>query len=1376
MSEYAVRTPPEVSAAMSTPMRGRNAILIVGSSTQNARFQHACMALGEALALAEFSVIGGSFNERTADAWVIRGVLRVDPGLAKVVRPQIMSEGPVTTDFASVAVETQVGDRNSARLAQLRQADAVLLIGGKGGTRAFHDLADKPVLAIPAFGGAAKDVFPRTREHLGQLGVSPDWRALEEWTQFTPTVVVGILTEVLNRRRPASFLLTWDPALTAFEETLQTAAEANTTKSTLWSASPDVKSSDRVYLMRHGSQGAGLVGAGTAVTAAFEQPHWDAARRALGESAWFVRVDWRVLSEYPIVPLERLRLLTRDDELELWTRQGTGHVISPELALEIDAMLEHATRRLATQPLDPKAGLVSIERLKDYRLSASVMQVLDAAIQMAATPRGADAAVTASLLLIAAYRGQGRTPNAWHFLQGTLARGDTEQGHRAIEQYFPFYAKQAGPPIEQRRAGDYPIGWLSAPVVDFLERAREYARAASGTDEIHARHLVAAIIRRTFNVEPVPGTCMLFERFGVEDRALSDDFLRWLETAGVYERGDERARWHHIFARRPERASGVHGHAIPRIELESPRGRDLLKIDRDVNPLAALIAARNLDPPLAIGLFGDWGSGKSFFMEKLRDRIDHLAHATLRRGGKKSSAFHGQIAQIWFNAWNYVEVNLWASLVTHIFESLHEKFAPPEAGETEHWRALLERMDKESTAGKEMQAELEAAQKSLADAQAEQIQKWKQVARATDQLWQELRQQHPKIRELSDILHEEDVRGLRDGLLQRHEEVNALLNQLGLIRVTFVKTLGSLQTLGWAGAFFVLILLLIIGAAYLADPGALRALGGGVAAVTAIAGSVLAGLGAAFQRTARVVGAVQSAATTIHKSLLAGKVDDSYLLAAKREMEAAARRVEEQKERVVALRTQIGELQPSRRLTAFLANRAESQDYRKHLGLPAMIRRDFERLQALMDQMRTRSFKLDPDLVQDAAGKTVPEALVAALRQHQIYLPADAKIDEQLVVQHSEIDYQIKVGPDGTCAIEWNRVRIDRIVLYIDDLDRCPSERVVEVLQAVRLLLDFKLFVVVVGVDARWVTQALNTHHARQWRGPKDGGNIDAPEPQDFLEKIFQVPLWLEPLNPIATKEYIVGLTTDTVRPLPAERKHVTDRPEQSAPAPRPSAGAAALISARAPADPAARPAEPIPVAPSKDSDARATASANAKPVSRPTSVLTSLQNTQAALDEPSDDVMNPPGLEMTSWEQGFMLELADVIGRSPRAVKRFVNVYRLIRSSVPAHELLTFTGTKELEGAYQVVQVLLAVVVGKPAIAEELFDSLRQPNCEPLAVLARGRASDEGLPRHKRKDWRELAAFLAPTKGASAFRAQAYVEPEWFERVSRYSFRVGRR
>ncbi|MGH3928616.1 MAG: P-loop NTPase fold protein [Pseudonocardiaceae bacterium] len=37
--------------------------------------------------------------------------------------------------------------------------------------------------------------------------------------------------------------------------------------------------------------------------------------------------------------------------------------------------------------------------------------------------------------------------------------------------------------------------------------------------------------------------------------------------------------------------------------------------------------------------------------------------------------------------------------------------------------------------------------------------------------------------------------------------------------------------------------------------------------------------------------------------------------------------------------------------------------------------------------------------------------------------------------------------------------QIDRIIIYIDDLDRCPPQRVVEMLEAIHLLLAVELFV-----------------------------------------------------------------------------------------------------------------------------------------------------------------------------------------------------------------------------------------------------------------------------------------------------------------------------
>ena len=47
-----------------------------------------------------------------------------------------------------------------------------------------------------------------------------------------------------------------------------------------------------------------------------------------------------------------------------------------------------------------------------------------------------------------------------------------------------------------------------------------------------------------------------------------------------------------------------------------------------------------------------------------------------------------------------------------------------------------------------------------------------------------------------------------------------------------------------------------------------------------------------------------------------------------------------------------------------------------------------------------------------------------------------------------------------------------RIVLFIDDLDRCPPDMVVEMLEAVQLLVKTELFVVVMSIDMTYVTDS----------------------------------------------------------------------------------------------------------------------------------------------------------------------------------------------------------------------------------------------------------------------------------------------------------------
>jgi hypothetical protein len=82
-----------------------------------------------------------------------------------------------------------------------------------------------------------------------------------------------------------------------------------------------------------------------------------------------------------------------------------------------------------------------------------------------------------------------------------------------------------------------------------------------------------------------------------------------------------------------------------------------------------------------------------------------------------------------------------------------------------------------------------------------------------------------------------------------------------------------------------------------------------------------------------------------------------------------------------------------------------------------------------------------------------------------------------------------------------------RVFLFIDDLDRCPPDKVVEVLEATQLLVKSKLFVVVIAMDVRYITRALE----QKYKGilVRKGD----PSGLDYIEKIIQIPYRIPPVT-----------------------------------------------------------------------------------------------------------------------------------------------------------------------------------------------------------------------------------------------------------------------
>lgn len=87
--------------------------------------------------------------------------------------------------------------------------------------------------------------------------------------------------------------------------------------------------------------------------------------------------------------------------------------------------------------------------------------------------------------------------------------------------------------------------------------------------------------------------------------------------------------------------------------------------------------------------------------------------------------------------------------------------------------------------------------------------------------------------------------------------------------------------------------------------------------------------------------------------------------------------------------------------------------------------------------------------------------------------------------------------------------QFDSIIVYIDDLDRCSSEKMIECIEAIKLFLNVKNTAFVLGADERMVERAIKEHYPEI---EKDKRLICSPF-SDYLEKLIQIPYRLPRLS-----------------------------------------------------------------------------------------------------------------------------------------------------------------------------------------------------------------------------------------------------------------------
>jgi hypothetical protein len=195
---------------------------------------------------------------------------------------------------------------------------------------------------------------------------------------------------------------------------------------------------------------------------------------------------------------------------------------------------------------------------------------------------------------------------------------------------------------------------ISPRVLNALETARELAlttRSDADTDfNVGVLALAGALLANrvegdsdlaTFGVDPQTLRLELLQH--AQERAESSEV--WREALGE-EQSLRVGRAVDLSSDEPEAV----------IRLDEAWINDPLAIRGDVETFAALLASSSLEPPLSIGLFGPWGSGKTTFLKRL-ERAVRLRAADAQKASESGAQtpYVSNIVHVDFNAWHFSE-------------------------------------------------------------------------------------------------------------------------------------------------------------------------------------------------------------------------------------------------------------------------------------------------------------------------------------------------------------------------------------------------------------------------------------------------------------------------------------------------------------------------------------------------------------------------------------------------------------------------------------------------------------------------------------------------------------------------------------------------
>ncbi|GAB0108562.1 P-loop NTPase fold protein [Nocardia sp. JMUB6875] len=610
--------------------------------------------------------------------------------------------------------------------------------------------------------------------------------------------------------------------------------------------------------------------------------------------------------------------------------------------------------------------------------------------------------------------------------------------------------------------------------------------------------------------------------------------------------------------------AGTEGNSItlPSVTDDGIDGPDRLGIDADARALAAVIAAKQVVPPLAIALYGEWGSGKTYFMHRIEQHIRGFGRRDIDGEVFEPGTWH-----IRFGAWHYERGHLMVSLHRQIFQALdgsESRDAAEVAAADDRITELETKIDnaeieiekaeskREELGGKievlreEQESELEVLRSISGKQIMERVGKDPELKKRLDELFRELNL--PDVQksalQLYQAAHEMQAVGKRIAILGGPGRRGLLFSPL--------VAAAAIMVLAFLGA------VVLVGVVP-----ALRPMGSAIG----LAASLIGGLATAVTRQVALVRHFLQPAEQL-QDLIDRQVEEKRTEQQKDvdELELQLKQVDA--DRALALETkassqeelekarqQRDELTPAKFLQRFIAERAGTSEFDEHLGVNARVHHDL--------------FELSERLTE---------------------------------------------------ALEDKKSTPRRIVLYIDDLDRCSAATAVAVLEAVHLYLALPHFVVVVGVDHRGLENCLQAVHSDIL---VNGG---VATPSDYLEKIFQLTYTLPTMSADGCRAILNGAIDD--RTMTSEREIGSGETN--------------------PEDDTGVPGEAVEGAgsPSHDID----------PASE------SSERTVGKRDESVDSYMIR-SLEISPGDRAILDLLAPLVATTPRRAKRFLTIYTVVRA-----------------------------------------------------------------------------------------------------------------